>query len=85
MWFPNVEENEPLNPMAIALFGSTAVLAGAKGIADAVEELGLRLAAALAHALEDDSGIHSEILREEQGTNQGHSPTPRDHSARRHQ
>ncbi len=39
----------------------------------------------LAHALEGDSGIHGEILREEQGTNQGHSPMPRDHSARHNQ
>ena len=39
----------------------------------------------LAQALEGDSGIHGEILREEQGTNQEHSPTPRDHSARHNQ
>jgi hypothetical protein len=41
-WMPDVmEEDEPLDPLAIALFGPAAVVAGTQSLAEAIEELGL--------------------------------------------
>lgn len=41
-WMPDVmEEDEPLDPLAIALLGPAAVVAGSESVAEAIEELGL--------------------------------------------